>query len=243
MLNLYNDPNQGMGLGIQSMYNKLAEQYLNIKRKDVSAFIKQQSVYQITKQEPLPINKPIIGHHPNERWAVDLIDMILYEGYNKHFKYILTGIDYFSKKVFAVPLRSKTPQTTLKGLEKAITEQMGDTYPHIIQSDNGGEFKNKPFKEWAKEHHIHLIHTLSYTPTGNALVENANKWIRKMIREGFVRYNSFNWVDHLHEYIYNRNDMKHSVTKRKPNTIWSAGQNDDGENEDINLIISLSYLS
>jgi hypothetical protein len=236
MLNLYNDPNQGMGLGIQSMYNKLAEQYLNIKRKDVSAFIKQQSVYQITKPEPMPVNKPIIGHQPNERWAVDLIDMIVYEGYNKHYKFILSGIDYFSKKIFAVPLRSKTPLTTLRGLEQAIAEQMGDTYPRIIQSDNGGEFKNKTFKEWARAHQIHLINTLSYTPTGNALVENSNKWIRKMIREGFIRYNSFNWVDHLQEYVYNRNEMKHSVLKKKPNAVWSAGHHDDEDDEDINLI-------
>ena len=236
MLDLYNDPNQGIGLGIQSMYNKLIEQYLNIKRKEVGEFIKQQAVYQITKPEPLPVNKPIIGHQPNERWAVDLIDMIIYEGYNKHFKYILSGIDYFSKKVFAVPLRSKTPQTTLRGLERAITEQMGNTIQRIIQSDNGGEFKNKTFKDWARAHHIHLINTLSYTPTGNALVENSNKWIRKMIKEGFVRYKSFNWVDHLHEYVFNRNEMKHSVIKRKPNTVWSAGHEDDEDDEDINII-------
>ena len=32
---LYNDPNQGIGLGIQSMYNKINSQFLNIRREDV----------------------------------------------------------------------------------------------------------------------------------------------------------------------------------------------------------------
>jgi hypothetical protein len=57
---IYNDPNQGIGLGIQSFYNKINSQFLNIRRKDVSEFLKNQSVYQMNKQEPRPINKPII---------------------------------------------------------------------------------------------------------------------------------------------------------------------------------------
>ena len=46
-----------------------------------------------------------------------------------------------------------------------------------------------------------------------------------MINEGMVRYNSFNWVDHLGEYLNNRNDTRHGVTKKKPNEIWIAGRN------------------
>jgi hypothetical protein len=75
LTDLYNDPNQGIGLGIQSMYNKINSQFLNIRREDVKEFLTNQSIYQINKQEPRPINKPIIGKYPNHRWAIDLIDM------------------------------------------------------------------------------------------------------------------------------------------------------------------------
>jgi hypothetical protein len=73
---------------------------------------------------------------------------------------------------------------------------------------------------------------MTYTPTGNALVENFNKYLRKMINEGYIRYNSFNWVDHLNEYLNNRNGMKHSVTKRKPIDIWEASRNTDEFDDD-----------
>ena len=36
---MYNDPNQGIGLGIQSFYNKIKSKHLNIWRKDVQEFL------------------------------------------------------------------------------------------------------------------------------------------------------------------------------------------------------------
>jgi transposase InsO family protein len=232
---IYNDPNQGIGLGIQSFYNKINSKYLNIRRKDVKDFLVNQSIYQINKPEPRPVNKPIVAKYPNHRLAIDLVDMTKYEGYNNHYKWILTAIDYFSKKVFAVPLKNKEDNTCLEGLKKIIHEQMNNTYPKMLQSDNGGEFKNELFEKWGKDHNVKLIHTMSYTPTGNALIENFNKFLRKYINEGMTRYNSFNWVDHLNEYLNNRNDSKHSITKKKPNDIWVPGHylKDYENDEDI----------
>ena len=137
----------------------------------MSEFLKNQSVYQMNKQEPRPINKPIIGKYPNHRWAIDLIDMSKYAGHNNQNHWILTCIDYFSKKVSAVPLRNKEDDTTLQGLEKIVHEQNGGVYPKMLQSDNGTEFKNKIFQDWARQHDVKLINTMTYTPTGNALVE------------------------------------------------------------------------
>ena len=232
---IYNDPNQGIGLGIQSFYNKINSKYLNIRRKDAKEFLTNQSIYQINKPEPRPVNKPIVAKYPNHRLAIDLVDMSKYEGHNHNKKWILTSIDYFSKKVFATPLKNKEDDTVLEGLEKIIHEQMDNTYPKMLQSDNGSEFKNAIFEKWGKDNDVKLIHTLSYTPTGNALIENFNKFLRKMINEGMTRYNSFNWVDHLHEYLNNRNDSKHSVTKKKPNDIWTSGRDlDDFDEDDIN---------
>jgi len=233
---LYNDPNQGIGLGIQSFYDKVNSQYLNITRQDVDDFIKKQSIYQITKQEVKPVNKPIVGKYPNNRWAIDLIDMNIYHGHNKQKKWILSGIDYFSKKVFATPLVNKEAETTLQGLEKCIHEQMGGTYPKILQTDNGTEFKNDVFKLWALQHNVKLINTTTYSPTANALVENSNNRIRKMIREFFVRNQNFDWISVLPNVVKNRNDTKHSVTKRKPDDIWQPGtetHESDSEIEEV----------
>ena len=66
---------------------------------------------------------------------------------------------------------------------------------------NGGEFKNEIFQQWAKDNKITLKLSMSYQPTSNALIENFNNLLRKMIREGFVRHNHLNWIDHLNNYL------------------------------------------
>ena len=55
----------------------------------------------------------------------------------------------------------------------------------------------------AKDNKITLKLSMSYQPTSNALIENFNNLLRKMIRERFVRHNNLNWIDHLHNYLYN----------------------------------------
>ena len=97
---IYDDPNIGLGLGIVSFYNIVKDKYIGIVRDDVDKFLKNQTVYQITKEPRKGINKPIITTYPNERWAMDLIDMKIYEKQNNGYKHILTCIDYFTKYVW-----------------------------------------------------------------------------------------------------------------------------------------------
>ena len=97
---IYDDPNIGLGLGIVSFYKIVTDKYIGIIRDDVEKFLKNQTVYQITKEPRKGINKPIITTYPNERWAMDLIDMKIYEKQNNGYKHILTCIDYFTKYVW-----------------------------------------------------------------------------------------------------------------------------------------------
>jgi len=224
LLNLYEDPREGTGTAIKSFYNKVIDKYLGIKRKVVEEFLKGQTSYQLTKEPRKPINKPIISRFPNERWSADLIDMQDKEGFNARKKWILTVIDNFSKYVFAVPLVNKNAQTVLDGFQKIITDQADGTYPQVLQTDNGGEFKNEIMKAWTRQHNIHHAFSASYQPTSNALVENFNNLLRRMIREGYIRNNSLNWVNHLPDYLYNRNHSKHSTTKHKPVELWRPGK-------------------
>lgn len=236
---MYDDPQFGFGLGIKTFYDKIASKYLNIKRKHVQEFLTHQSTYQLSYPEKKPVNKPIIGNYPNQRWAIDLIDMSIYEGYNKHKKWILTGIDYFSKKVFARATPNKQAITIRDAFNDVCNEL--NTKPRILQTDNGTEFK-KEFQQYCSQKNIHQIRTISYTPTGNALIENFNNQLRKMIREGFIKYNTLNWIDYLDDFVDNKNNTKHSVTKHQPNEIWREGIDKD-INDDDDLIDAHNKLT
>ena len=72
------------------------------------------------------LHKPIVKKFKKRRvivtgidkiWAADLIDMQKFSKQNKHYKYLLTVIDIFSKYVWIVPLKTKT------GLEVASAFQ------------------------------------------------------------------------------------------------------------------------
>jgi hypothetical protein len=92
--------------------------------------------------------------------------------------------------------------------------------PHILQSDNGGEFKNYDTKAWLREQNIKPIYSLPYSPESNGLIENFNKQLRKMMREIFIRTNDLNWLDYLQHMIDNKNETYNSTIKAKPNLIW-----------------------
>jgi IS30 family transposase len=240
---LYNDMKIGTGMGIKSFYNKVIQFYLNIKRKDVKEFLIKQYPYQLTKVPKKTINKPIISKFPNERWSCDLIDLSYYEGHNKKRKYILTVIDYFSKYVFAVGIVNKEPKTIIKAFEEINKNQSKNIYPIILQSDNGTEFKNEEFKTFCDNHNIRIVFNQTHSPTGNALVENFNKYLRKMINEGFVRTNSLNWFSHLKDYLYNRNHTKHRTTKFIPIDVWTPtreaiNKESEIQNEVLNNLVS-----
>jgi hypothetical protein len=103
LLKIYKDLTQGVGEGISNFYNGIREKYLNIRRKDVTNFFKSQKVYQITRPQNHKIDKPILATFSNERWGIDCINMVSYAnsngGIDRGMKFILTVVDYFSRKV------------------------------------------------------------------------------------------------------------------------------------------------
>ena len=50
-----------------------------------------------------------------------------------------------------------------------------------------------------------------------------------MIREGFIRSGDLNWIDHLNDYIINRNNSKQRTTKNLPVNIWRSGREKIGK--------------
>ena len=215
---LYNDERTGVGSGISQFYHIVCKKYLNIKRKDVAEFLKRQKVYQLTRNTHHIINKPILASAPNERFAIDLIDMNRYESQNKHYRYILTCIDHFSRYTWAVPLKNKESHDVSLAMEE-ICRKAG-VYPHILQKDNGGEFQGET-NAFMEQHNIKWINTLSYSPQSNGLIENFNNQLRKMLRELMVRHNNLIWYNQLDLCCSIKNRQRNSTTKKRPIDIWN----------------------
>ena len=70
---------------------------MNITKEETDTFLRKQGDYMITRIPRQPrVNKPIEALSvPNERWAIDLIDMNTFQ--NGHNKWIMVIIGYQTK--------------------------------------------------------------------------------------------------------------------------------------------------
>lgn len=218
--NYYNNFNMSLGAGIKNLYHKIARRYLGINRIDVENFLQGKTGYQLTKTvTKKTTNMPQLAKYSNHKWSCDLIDVETYAGHNRGRKYILTVIDHFSRYCFATPLLNKTAQAIIDGFNEIHTNQ-SHIWPEILISDNGGELKNARFEAFCAGNHITHLTTMSHSPKQNALIENFNGNLRKIMANLFVRTNDLNWIDHLQEMLDSRNNTVHSVTKSSPAEIW-----------------------
>ena len=140
-----------------------------------------------------------------------------YSKYNNGYEYILTCIDYFSRKCWMRGLKNKTSNDVRQALQ-SITEEAG-VRPYLIMKDNGGEFQGL-VNDWMREHGIKFVNTLSHSPQSNGLIERFNGTIRRMIREYFIRTNGFRWISILPQLEENFNTMRNGTTKYSPNQLW-----------------------
>jgi hypothetical protein len=226
---LYDDFKFGAGASARNFYYKIIDHYLNITRQDVSDFVNDQAPHQITThQQPRRIDSPKLSPYPNYKWACDLIDMSIYSKKNKGYNYILTVIDHFSKYCFAVGLKNKKPISVKKAFE--LIYEKNNVLPNLLLSDNGLEFKGV-FSKFCNDNNIKQMFTKSHSPTDNALCENLNKFIRKIIREVFIRTNKLNWIDYLDDVVYNRNHSKQMKIKEYPYKVWTNTKQINKDNE------------
>ena len=226
---IYNDPRQGQGMGLSAFYKAVCLHYLNIKKAQTDLFLSSQGDYQVTRETHRQVNKPIMSSVPNERAGVDLIIMTPYNvpGVNGNGNQvaIFTYIDFFSGKVCARPLSSRNNSAALPALSNAldhiIHNDLGGTYPAIIQADS--EFNQGDFAAYCALHLIVLIQTTSYTPWSNGKIERENRELRRKMKRGFAVHNNVNWTHHLQDYVAARNNQIGSRTKLSPNMLWTPG--------------------
>ena len=129
-------------------------------------------------------NTHIIAQTQNERWGMDLIDMTRYPNmYN--MRYIVNVVDYFSKYIMVRAIRHKTAALVSAAFQSICLQV--NTYPHILQTDNGGEFKGEldlfieAHNITAPHQRINHVFTQTYSPTTNGLVEKLNQELRRKI--------------------------------------------------------------
>ena len=100
---------------------------------------------------------------PFAQWSLDIIGPFLKAAGNK--RYLLVGIDYFTKWVEAEPLANIRDVDAKKFIWKNIVTRFG--IPHTLISDNGLQFDSKAFRRYCYDLGITNMHSTPDYSQGN----------------------------------------------------------------------------
>ena len=109
-------------------------------------------------------------------------------------KFLVVGINYFTKWVEAKPLAKITQQNVKNFVWKSIVCRFG--VPKVLVSDNGRQFDNTPFRDFCKQLGINNHYSSHSHPQANGQVEVTNRSLLKIIKTRLKEAKEI-WPDEL----------------------------------------------
>lgn len=120
------------------------------------------------KRAPASAMNPIIKPWPFRGWGIDMIGQINPPSGKGH-KFILVAIDYFTKRVEAVPLKKVDSGDAIQFVKEYIIYRFG--VPQTITTDQGSIFVSDEFVQFAESMEIKLLNSSPYYAQANGQAE------------------------------------------------------------------------
>lgn len=111
----------------------------------IKQFLNNEDAYSLYKpiRRTFPRSKVVVDTI-DSMWDGDLTDVNNIATQNDGFRFLLVLIDIFSRFLFIVPLKTKTNQDIIEGLNRVLTTIRRK--PRVLRTDKEIEFKNKFLK-------------------------------------------------------------------------------------------------
>lgn len=220
---LYKDPNTTSN-GLHSFYNIVKQRYYGITFNQVQDFLKNCENYQLHKPvNTIKVIKPILRSQPGVYVQADTINMVDYGYWNNNYKYALTCIDIFSKKLWIFPLKNNSATDCARAFRNVLND-----CPNLktVHTDNGSEFKFQ-FDNLLRTYNIVHHFGKSHVPQGQGQIERANRTIKNYFSQYMNKYNTKIWVSAIDVFLNNYNNNRiHSTTKEVPNKVFTTNNNE-----------------
>ena len=187
-----------------------------ISRRQLWAWLKKNELNQLFKQPRKTKNiQSTVLSKPYQQIGIDLMDMQTYA--HKGYQYVFTAIDLFSKKAWAVAMKTKSKneaRNAMATILKQIDHKVGS-----VRSDNGGEFKNPQMEKLMKDKGIKQTFSISGKPQSNGQIERFNGVLKRLIKMTITQDDDQNWPSYLKTLVDNYNSTRSRVTKKTPNEL------------------------
>jgi len=149
------------------------------------------------------------------------VDVSGLSSHNDGSRYLLTCIDVFSKRAWAVPIRRKTGHNVAEAFEKILA----DGNCNMLQSDKGTEFLNSTFQSMLRRRGIKL-YTSENEDLKAAVVERFNRTLKTKMFRYFTHANTRRYMDVLDDLLHSYNNTHHRSIGMAPSVV-------NADNEDV----------
>ena len=210
---LYYDTSSEAGFSSISKLLKHARQRdSSITRDEVKEWLKDQVTYTLHHPARRRFKRnPVVASSPNELAQADLVDMQAFESQNDGSKYLLTMIDVFSKRGFAVPLKSKHAAEIVRALSLIFK----DYRPFMIQTDQGLEFRNRQVNSLMNKMGVKLYYAYNQDIKAS-VVERFNRTLKSKMFKYFTSKGSRRYMDVLPSLLHSYNNSYHRSIRMRP---------------------------
>ena len=183
--------------------------------KEIQEYVRSCTICQ--KINPCGFNittelHPIRAKETFHQIEIDLIEMPLSSSCSK---FVLTGVDIFSKFAFARALPDKSANSVVAAL-KDIFFMIG--FPCILSHDQGKEFNNASVDKFLKQYEVKQKVSSAYHPQSQGLVKRFNQTLKRALLKQ-VGEDQSSWEMFLSETVYHYNTAVQESTKVAPYTV------------------------
>lgn len=189
---------------------------LNVSaRKNAIEWLRGQDAYTIhrTARKRFPRRQTIVSGM-NEQLQTDLIDVQKYKESNDGYRFILTAIDVFSKKAWAVPIRSKTAGNVTTALKRVFKNSSFRS----CQSDKGSEYLNRTVQQFFAENEVKHF-TTENNDIKASVVERFNRTLQETLHRWMTYTDSDRYIDALEDIVNAYNSRVHRSIGIAPNDV------------------------
>jgi RNase H-like domain found in reverse transcriptase/Integrase zinc binding domain/Reverse transcriptase (RNA-dependent DNA polymerase)/Integrase core domain len=204
--------------GIQKTFDRIrqrfywAKMYRNVKDY-VSTCETCKKAKISRKSNAEPMGKPREASEPFQIMSVDFVGPLTRS--KKGNTDIFVVLDWFSKFVWYLPMRSQCGRKAAEFLENEIFLKFSS--PQEIICDNGSQFRGKIFKDLLNRYTVKPLFSANYHAQNNP-VERVNAVIEDSIRV-YLGEDQREWDEHLPKIICAINTAVHSATKFTPHFL------------------------
>src|SRR5713101_4747253 len=198
-----------------------------LPKKRVQTWLKDQWAYSLHRpaRRRFPLRKYMV-RGVDSQWQADLVEMQPFSRENKGYRYVMTVIDILSRYAWAVPVIRKSAPSMLAAFKTLFGKMTNGRVPHLLQTDQGLEFENRPVQNYLTEKNIeHFTVKSEYKA---ALVERFNRTLKSHMWRAFTKQGSHKWLTLLPKLLHAYNHTVHrtigvapaSVTRENQTDIW-----------------------